>query len=28
MTGLRIGRREGAALLTIFGLYVGVVWLA
>ena len=28
MTGLRIGRREGAALLSIFGLYVGVVWLA
>lgn len=27
MTGLRIGRREGAALLAIFALYVGVVWL-
>lgn len=27
MTGLRIGRREGAALLAIFALYVGFVWL-
>jgi cation:H+ antiporter len=27
MTGLRIGRREGAVLLTIFVLYVGAVWL-
>lgn len=27
VTGLRIGRREGAALLAVFALYVGVVWL-